>query len=159
MRLTLLGKFVSPSAHARATVEAGTFKWTVQTSSREPFLEHSPSRYSLSRNNETLKASFFYPGSSTENSKTSLVKTLSSRESGRLCGPGRSFAVFGFGFGFSIFQLSHHHCEHPSASLTLLLSLQNLDPSSSPWLGASTLLSGPWTSSVLRAGSVPKPGL
>ena len=41
MRLTLLGKFVGPSALTRAIVEAGTFRMC-HVSNREPFLEHSP---------------------------------------------------------------------------------------------------------------------
>ena len=41
MRLTLLGKFASPSALTRALVEAGTFR-ICHVSNREPFLEHSP---------------------------------------------------------------------------------------------------------------------
>ena len=41
MHLTLLGKFVSPSAHTSAIVEAGTFQMC-HVINREPFLEHSP---------------------------------------------------------------------------------------------------------------------
>lgn len=89
-------------------------------------LEHSPSRFSLSRNNETLKASFFYPGSSTENSKTSPREDPLFARVAVCAGLGGASLCSGLGLAFSTFQLSHHHCEHPSASLTLLLSLQTL---------------------------------